>query len=635
MLQKIREKITGWVAWAIIGTIGLVFAVWGIDLSFAPRAVAAKVNGEEIALEPVRRAYQEQIARLQQSFRGDVPEEFAAEIRRGVIEQFVRRELLRQRTDKLGYRIGDDELMAYIQSYDVFHVGGRFSMDAYRAALAGAGYTPIAFEEDQRRSLEVQQLQDALVLSSFVTREELERRVALERELREVEWLTLPLERFEAEVEISDDDVEARYQATAARWTTPESVDIAYIEISLDRLAAEIEVSEQDLRAFYEMEISREPERFLGIERRRAAHILVRGGDEPGAAEARINELRERIAAGEDFAELAAAVSEDPGSARAGGDLGWVEPGMMVPAFDQVLFEMEETGAVSEPVRTEFGWHIIRLDAIERTGGATFEQAREELVREYSRRRAEDRFYDDAEALARIAFERPDSLEPAAAELGYEIGAAEGVRRQGGTGFGANPAVIAAAWSGPVFERGENSPLLELDDGRAAVIRVTAHNPPEVRPLEEVAEQISAELRRERAAERARELGEQAMARLEEGEAVAEIAESLAADFIAGITIVRDDMTVPPDLVAAAFRAPRPQADAPVVVGAEGATAYYALRVLSATPGGLDLLRADERREFNERARGSRASQELQAYVEHLRESASVTVFEQALQPQL
>jgi peptidyl-prolyl cis-trans isomerase D len=635
MLQKIREKITGWVAWTIIATIGLVFAVWGIDLSFAPRAVAAKVNGEEIALEPVRRAYQEQIARLQQSFRGDVPEEFAAEIRRGVIEQFVRRELLRQRAQKLGYRIGDEELMAYIQSYDVFHVGGRFSMDAYRAALAGAGFTPVSFEEDQRRSLEVQQLQDALVLSSFVTREELERRVALERELREVEWLTLPLERFQAEVEVSEDEVEARYQATAERWTTSESVDMAYIEISLDRLAAEIEISEEELRAFYEMEISREPERFLGIERRRAAHILVRAGDDPGAAEARITALRERLEAGEDFAELAAEASEDPGSARVGGDLGWVEPGMMVPAFDEALFAMEEPSSVSAPVRTEFGWHLIRLEEIERTGGASFEDAREELVREYSRRRAEDRFYDDAEALARIAFESPDSLEPAAAELGYEIGTAEGVRRQGGTGFGAHPAVIAAAWSEAVFARGENSPLLELDDGRAAVIRVTGHNPPEVRPLEEVTEQISAELRRERAIERAREVGEQARARLEEGEALAEIAESLAADFVSGITIVREDMTVPPELAAAAFRAPRPQPDAPAALVAEGATAYYALRVLSATPGGLDLLRTEERREFNDRARGSRASQELQAYVEHLRESASVTIFEQALQPQL
>jgi peptidyl-prolyl cis-trans isomerase D len=631
MLQKIREKITGWVAWAIIATIGLVFAVWGIDLSFTPRSVAAKVNGEEVALEPVRRAYQDQISRLQQSFRGDVPEEFAAEIRRGVLEQFVRRELLRQRIEKLGYRVGDAELMNHIQSYDVFKVGGQFSMDAYRATLASAGYTPAIFEAEQRRLLEIQQLQDAIVLSSFVTTEELAQRVALERELREVEWLSLPLDRFTAEVEVTEADIEARYEASADRWMTPESVDLSYIEVRLDRLAEDVEVSEEDLRAFFEMEVSREPERFLGIERRRASHILVRAGD---GAEQRINELKKRIESSEAFAAVAAEASEDPGSAREGGDLGWVERGMMVPAFEAALFAMTDSGAVSEPVRTEFGWHLIRLDEVEQSGGASFEEARDELLRDYSRRRAEDRYYDDAEALARIAFENADSLEPAAAELGYEIRSVQGVGRQGGTGIGAQPAVIQAAWSESVFERGENSALLELDDGHAAVIRLAAHHPPAMRPLEDVSERIAEDLRRARALARVRELGEQARARLEAGESVAEVAEALSADFVAGITIVRDDTTVPPDLASAAFSAPRPAAGASTVVASEGANTFFALRVLSATPGGLELLRNEERGEFNDRTRGARASQELQAYLEHLRGDSKVTIFERALEPQ-
>jgi peptidyl-prolyl cis-trans isomerase D len=631
MLQKIREKITGWVAWTIIATIGLVFAVWGIDLSVTPRSVAAKVNGEEVALEPVRRAYQDQMSRLQQSFRGDVPEEFAAEIRRGVLEQFVRRELLRQRIEKLGYRVGDAELMNHIQSYDVFKVGGQFSMDAYRATLATAGYNPPMFEAEQRRLLEIQQLQDAIVLSSFVTSEELAQRVALERELREVEWLSLPLDRFIAEVEVTEADIEARYEATAERWMTPESVDLAYIEVQLDRLAEDVEVSEEDLRAFFEMEVSREPERFLGIERRRASHILVRAGD---GAEDRIKDLRQRIESSGDFAAVAAEASEDPGSAREGGDLGWVERGMMVPAFEAALFAMTEPGAVSEPVRTEFGWHLIRLEEVEQSGGASFEEAREELLRDYARRRAEDRFYDDAEALARIAFENADTLEPAASELGYEIRSVEGVERQGGPGIGAQPAVIQAAWSEAVRERGENSALLELDDGHAAVIRLAGYNPPAMRPLEEVSERIAEDLRRERALARVRELGEQARARLEAGETVAEVSEALSADFVAGITIVRDDTTVPPELAQAAFGAPRPAAGASTVVASEGANAFFALRVLSAVPGGLDLLRNEERGEFNDRTRGARASQELQAYLEHLRGDAKVTIFERALEPQ-
>jgi peptidyl-prolyl cis-trans isomerase D len=630
MLQKIRESITGWVAWAIIITIGVVFAVWGIDLSITPRAVAAKVNGGEVPLEPVRRAYQEQLSQFQQAIRGDVPEELATEIRRGVIEQFVRRELLQQRIDEQGYRVGDAALMNHIQSYEVFQVGGRFSMDAYRAALGGAGYTPAMFEAEQRRLLEVQQLQDALVLSSFLTPYELERRVALQRELREVEWVKLPVDRLLAEVEVSDAEVEAQYQATPERWMLPESVDIAYIDLRLERYAEALEVSEDDLRAFYDAELAREPERFVGLERRKAAHILLRSADD---AEERIEALRERIAAGESFADVATEASEDPGSARSGGDLGWVERGIMVPAFEEALFAMEP-GTVSDPVRTEFGWHLIRLDEVDKSGGASFEEAREELLRDYRLRAAEDRYYDDAETLARIAFENPGSLEAAAAELGYEIARVEGVTRQGGPGIGAHPAVIDAAWSTSVFEDRENSALLELDDGHAAVIRVTAHNPPELRPLQDVAEQIAAELRRERAAEQARELGARAKAMLEAGDSVADTAAALEGDFVAGLTIVRNDVTVPPDVAQAAFAAPRPTSDTPTVVTAEGPTGYFVLRVLSATPGGLDMLTAQELSELRDQARGARASQELQGYVEDLRLGAKVTVFEQSLQQQ-
>ena len=631
MLQKIREKITGWVAWTIVITIGIVFAVWGIDLSFTPRPMAAKVNGAEVPVEPVRRAYQEQVARFQQAFRGDIPEEIAGEIRRGVIEQFVRRELLQQRMDEQGFRVSDADLMSYIQSFDVFKVDGRFNMDAYRATLAGAGFTPALFEAEQRRMLEVQQLQDAIVLSSFVTEQELQHRVALQRELREVEWLSLPVERFRDEIEVSAADIEARYQASAERWKTPESVDIEYLEMNIDELAAEIQVSEDDLREFYEAELRREPERFAGRERRKAAHILVRAGDDAAAAEARIAALAERIAAGEDFAAVAAEASEDPGSARAGGELGWVEPGTMVAPFEQALFAME-AGTVSAPVRSEFGWHLIRLEEIERTGGASFEEARDELKREYARRRAEDRFYDHAETVARIAFENPDSLQPAAVETGFTIRKLEGLTREGGPGIGALPAVIAAAWSEAVFQRRENSALLELDDGRAAVIRVTAHRPPELRPLQDVAEQIEGELRRERAAERARELGEQAVARLQAGDPIAAVAESLEADFVAGVTVVRNDVTVPPYVSQAAFTAGRPAPGAPVVVGNEGSNAYFVVRVLSLTPGGLELLRPEERRELGEQVRGGRASQELQAYLEHLRQGATVTIFENSLQ---
>ena len=626
MLQKIREKITGWVAWTIVITIGVVFAVWGIDLSFTPRPKAAEVNGAEVPVEPVRRAYQDQLARFQQAFTGDVPPEIAAEVRRGVIEQFVSRELLQQRVVGQGYRVSDAEVAAQLRSYEAFQIGGEFSMEAYRAALQGAGYTPAMFEAEQRRLLEIQQLQDAIVLSSFVTPAEVERRVALERELREVEWVSWPLERFLDEVEVTEAEVEARYRENPERWMTPETVDLAYLMIRLDDLAGGIEVSEDDLRAYFESEVSREPERFLGLERRKAAHILLTGDD----AGERIESLRARIEAGADFAEVAAEASEDPGSAARGGDLGWVERGMMVPAFEEALFAMEP-GTVSEPVRSEFGWHLIRLEEVEQNGGASFDEVRDELLAEYRSRQAEDRYYDDAEALAQLAFENPDSLQPAAEALGYEIQVIEGVTRQGGPGIAGNRSVLDAAWSESVFQERQNSTVIEVSDGEAAVVRVADYHPPEQRPLQEVADRIRAELQREQAAARIAELAAEAETRLAAGESVAEVAADLSADHVAGLTVVRDDVTTPPAVVSAAFSAPRPAGE-PVINRAQGPSGEYVVRVLSATPGGLDLLGPEQQRELRDRTRGARASQELQAYLDDLREQAEVTVFETALQ---
>jgi peptidyl-prolyl cis-trans isomerase D len=227
MLQTIRERISGWVAGIILAMLALVFAVWGINFDFTARTVAAKVNGEDIAVGPVLRAYQDQLTRFQQSFRQDVPEPIQAEIRRSVIEQFVQRRLLEQRIEDAGYRVSEEALTRYIQSVPAFQVGGQFSRDAYQAALAGAGYSVQRFEEEQRRLLEIQQLQEGIVASSFVTDEELARRVALERERRQVEWLSFPVERYAAAVEVSDEEIAERYAATqiAAESATPIGID--------------------------------------------------------------------------------------------------------------------------------------------------------------------------------------------------------------------------------------------------------------------------------------------------------------------------------------------------------------------------------------------------------------------------
>ncbi len=634
MLQKIREKITGWVAGIILALLAVVFAVWGIDFSFTPPTVAATVNGDEVPVEPVRRAYQEQLSRFQQSFTQDVPEEIQQELRRGVIEQFVRRSLLQQRVDDAGYRVGDDALAAHIRTIPAFQVGGQFNRDAYRAALAGAGYAPNAFEADQRRLLEIQQLQDGIAGSAFVTDAELERRVALRDEERDVEWLSLSTERFLDQAEVTEAEVYARYESTPERWMTPEKVDIAYLDLQLDDLADDVQLSDEDIVAFYEAEKAREPQRFSAPERRKASHILVRVDEDTdeAAARARAEALKARIEAGEDFAAVAEEASDDPGSARQGGDLGWVERGMMVPAFDEALFAITETGQVSDPVRSEFGFHLIRVDEIEEGHTQTLDEVRDQLAAELSRRRAEDRFFQMAEDMARLTFENPGTLDPAAEALGLEIRTAEGVTRGGGgTGIASRPAVQDAIWSETVLESRENSELIEVDDGRAVVVRVREYYPSEKRPLEEVAETIETQLRREKAQEAAAGQAAEAQAALASGAALDQVAEDAGADFVSGVSVKRDDASVPPPVVRAAFQAARPDAGATVAT-AEGANGIFVVRVTAARPGQLDALSETDKQQLRQELAQAQAAEELNAYLEHLRRQADVSIFEQSLQ---
>ena len=160
MLQRIREGISGPIAWGILALLALVFAVWGINMDFTPQTFAVKVNGDEIPAEPIRRAIQNQVAQYQQALDDDLSDELQAAIRDQVVEQAVLERLLAQRTEEQGYRVGDAELSRAISEMPVFQVGGQFSMDSYQARIRAAGYSTEAFEEEQRRRFEIQQLQD-------------------------------------------------------------------------------------------------------------------------------------------------------------------------------------------------------------------------------------------------------------------------------------------------------------------------------------------------------------------------------------------------------------------------------------------------------------------------------------------
>jgi peptidyl-prolyl cis-trans isomerase D len=626
MLQKIREKITGWVAGIILALLAFVFAVWGIDIGFSNQSVAAVVNGDKIPVGPVRQAIQNQLSQFQQAYGTDVPELIENQVRDSVVEGFVTNRLLLQRIREEGYRISDETLTGSIQEIPAFQVNGQFSIDAYRAMLANVGYSPTLFEAEQRQNMEIAQLQDGILESAFVTPAELDQRVRVDREQRQVAWLVVPAERFLGEAAIAEEQIVAEYEAHPERYMDPESVDIEYVEVDLDAITPEVTVTEEDLREFYDMEVSRDPQMFSTPEQRRARHILVAIDDETSQEQAleKASALAERVKGGEDFAEVARESSDDSGSAELGGDLDWVERDMMVAPFEEALFAMNE-GEISDPVLSPFGYHIIQLEAIRPGDVKEYEEARADLEVEYRHRRAEDLFYDRAERLAELAFESPDSLAPAAAELGLEIKRIEKMGRSGGSGLAADPQVIAAAFSESVLTGGENSEPIEIDEGHALVLRVDTHHEAAPKPLDEVREGIRARLERDAAREKTAEIGGDVVARLESAEDPEAVADSVAGQFNATRKIGRQSGDLPQAVRQAVFAA---TFEGGIKVGGVALPdgAYAAWILSDVTPGDPASLTAEERRQLGQQLTQAAGGADLNGYVNELRQSATIVI---------
>ena len=420
MLQAIRDKVTGWIAYGIIFLISVPFALWGVNsyLGGGEVAPAATVNGEEITVRELEQAYALYRQRLARLFGGTIPQAFGSEeaLRQQVREQLIEEYALRQYIDERRYRIADADLNQMIRGRQEFQRDGQFDSSLYQAQVRSLGMTPVGFEENLRSSAAVQQFQQGLQATAFTLPSTKQKFDSLRNQTRKLRMLTY---RVDAEqIEIGEQEIEAYYESQAERYMTPEQVKIDYIELSLDSVKQGIEVPEADVFARYEANRAA----YTAPEVRTASHILIKSGDEDQEQQGleKITEIRNRIVAGESFADLAREYSEDPGSASDGGNLGEIETGVMVPSFENALFSMQ-VDELSEPVKTRFGWHLIKLHEIK--GGETraFESMRSELEDELKTELAENQIYDLVEGVANLAYEQPDSLAPAAEQLGLQL----------------------------------------------------------------------------------------------------------------------------------------------------------------------------------------------------------------------
>lgn len=671
MLQKFRDSTGRWITVGILGLIAVTFIFFGVDFSATGSTFAAKVNGENVPLLEFERELQQTQNQYQQLYPVELTDDLRRELRRSVIERMVLAEALEQRAEEAGYRASNERLREAIRTTEAFRVGGEFSVEAYTARLSANGMSPAGYEELQRSQLELLDLQNGIAASTFVTPDEFRRYVELFNERREVGYALFEASAFLGDAEISDEEVAAHYEQNSARYMSPESVDIEYVRLDREELAAGIEVTDEALREYYE----EERQRFETAEERRARHILIEvEGDDYEAAEAEAQSVLARLEAGEEFAAVAQEVSDDAGTAAQGGDLGWIGRGVLEGAFEDALYGME-IGEVTGPVETEFGYHIIRLDEVRAGDVRPFEQVRDELEAEYQTQRSEDLYFDAASRLDELAFDAYDELASVATEMDLPLQTIEGYTRSGDAEAFENDApVVQAAFDEEAIASGSNSRVIELSDDAVVVLRVTAHNPPAQLPLETVSDQIRDELERAAAERAVEEAANAFLADLGTAEASAEdtsggvldAADSSAerasntepgaagsasvaapsrelaalAEAHGGVWneprwVERTDGNVPTEVLAAAFRVPTPVPTGgahEVVLLAAGDAAV--MQVLAAEAGDPETLPRTQLEQGREQRAQQAAAAEMAGYAADVRDSATVRIPDEVLNPQ-
>ncbi len=583
MLQAIREKTSGWIAYGIILLISIPFALWGINSYFegGAAAPAAVVNGEEITTRDLDRGYANYRQRLAQLFGGSIPQgvDDEASLKNQVLDQLVEDASLRQYAMRNHYRISDESLGRLIREMEVFQRDGRFESSIYQAQLRSLGYSPVSFEQEMRVTQATAQLQRAVDASAFLTPRAQSRFNNLLNQTRKIRTITTAVDS--SEIVISDAQVQAHFEENQGRYQNPEQMRIDYLALGLDEVKETIDVDEAELQQRYQ----EYQQSFEQAEIRNASHILLtlpQDADEASSNEVlgRMAEITDRIRSGEDFAVLAEEFSQDPVSAEEGGNLGDIERGIMVPAFETVLFEME-VGQVSDPVRTPFGWHLIKLNNVESKQPDSFEMVRETIENDLKIEVAEGQLFDLLETLSNLAYENEGSLEPAAEQLGLAIQTSDWFSRFSGEGLAANPMIRNIAFSNEVLQQGRNSEAIELEDGSVVFVRLNEFKAASPQELEEVRERIVNELQINEAIELNRAKGEDSLAQLNNGISLESVAEAWSSEIQDAGFVERNGSEVGPELAQLAFDLRKPN-DGAVYGGMILSDSSYAIVELSA-----------------------------------------------------
>lgn len=634
MLQSIRNKASSWFVLAILFMALFALTFFGIGDYFTTRVDThvARVGDSKIEQTDYQQRYQNWRSNMSRSMGDNLdPAMLDQPIwRERILDEMITETVLRNANDRLDMVVAPSQLQSIILSEPTFQLAGQFDAETYRVWLAQQRMTPAMLEQRLRDQISAQLLPAGVASSSTVSDPELDAYLRLSEQTRDARFVRVTGTDEAISEEIGNEELQKFYDDNSAQFMSEETVTIEYVEVDAKTLVTDVEPSESELQERYEQEKAR----FSTPEQRHAAQILIRPTDDSdearAAALAKATDLAGQARAeGADFAALARENSDDLGSRAQGGDLGWLESGLTDPAFDEALFALDAVGAVSDPVRTEEGYHVIALRELRPATEKPFEEVREQLHDETLQRERERLFSEKAGRLADALYADPDAMATAVAGEGLEVKTAGPFGRNASQGIFATPAVRSAAFSSRVLTEGDVSESIEIGPNHVVLLRVVEHKSAEPQPLTDVADVIRSRILAQRLSDAVKARADALLARVDAGESLADVAASLGEDSevetAEGIT--RASATPEQSLVAQIFRLPRPDADgAPVRRLLEIGGGHAIVELSAVRDGDPATIEAGRRDQVREQLQQSRANAEQAALVAALRRGEKVEI---------
>ena len=490
MLQDIRDKSQGIVVKIIVGFIVVTFALFGVDAlvnSFTSSDTVASVDGTDITRTQMLQGAETQRRQLISMMNGQINPALLEEnlLQRRALDELIQRAVLNAQAENLGLGVSDAQVDAYIVQSEQFQTANQFDQNKYLNFVRSLGYTPLAFKQRIKQDVLIQQTRNAVAGSEFVLPYQVNAVAALQSQQRSFDYVTFSLADEAEQISVSDDELEAYYEEHKASFKTPEQVKIDYVVVSSADFYDSVEISDAELNAAYEAAIAGSAQ-----EERLASHILIDTSEiSDEEADQRLSEIEAKLAAGEDFAELAAQYSDDIGSKNDGGNLGYITKGSLGDDFEDKLFSMNK-GDV-EPVETQYGIQLIKLVDIAAAEVPSLEDMRDELTASLRESKAQDALLTAHEDITDLAY-ASDQLAPIAKEYGVTVQTSEYFgRNPAGDELTDNPLVVAAAYGPAVLEDGQNSDLIELSDDQVMVLRLNDHKAEAIQSFEETKELVA------------------------------------------------------------------------------------------------------------------------------------------------